>query len=163
VVDGSFGDNFYGLKRTVVVTSSASRPLRARDRYAALAFLVLVPYVQAKLEAVYERNATPFGAAQEAEEGNEEGDRVDRLKRLIGRLFLRYYPYAKAFVGTVVFAYQVCSLFFIASCIKAFANKVAYLYGLTRYYSPWLHLLRQEIKRLSLVDTVFATLCACWC
>lgn len=54
--DGSFSENFYGLKRVAADGS----PLRTSYRYRSLAMLVGFPYLKAKIDEFYERQADPM-------------------------------------------------------------------------------------------------------
>ncbi|KXS14545.1 hypothetical protein M427DRAFT_57459 [Gonapodya prolifera JEL478] len=133
--DGSFEENFYGLKRAP--TARKREKLSSRERWGSLATLIAVPYVRSKLQELYEQvggGAEMFGDEDEEEEARQTRGQSP-LKLLLRRGFRRAYPYVNALYGLALFVWQVL-----------------YMYGRTRYFSPWLYLLGVEIKRLDWRD-----------
>lgn len=167
--DASFAENFYGLKRRPALQQSAAeaegvpsraaalgvsvvaavtpRPgLSGRQKVAALFFLVLVPYLKAKLDAAYahltplpllnrpaELDHEPSGRSGRAgEEAEDAGGRWRAVREAVRAAFLRAYPTASALYEALFFVYALL-----------------YLYERTRFFTPLLHLLGQEVVRLS--------------
>lgn len=62
---------------------------------------------------------------------------TQRFKRLSRKAFRHSYPYINGIYNAAIFAYQI-----------------AYIYGKTAYYSPWLHFCRVAILRISDKDLV---------
>jgi peroxin-12 len=115
-----------------------------------------VPYIKAKLDQLHKRMAGPLSgwldinddddtntnAGDEAGEGaagaaRERPSWWRRATRVMRGLFVSGYPWASGVYEALFFVYQVL-----------------YLYDHTRYYTPFLHLQRQQVQRLSLEDTV---------
>ncbi|KAJ3327463.1 ubiquitin-protein ligase peroxin 12, partial [Gonapodya sp. JEL0774] len=129
--DGSFEENFYGLKRAP--TAAKRQGLSSRERWGSLVTLIAVPYVRSKLQELYES----VGGGAEMFEDDFEEEEARRSRNLspwqltLRRLFRRVYPYTGAVYGLTLFTWQIL-----------------YMHGRTRYYSPWLYLLGLEIKRI---------------
>ena len=130
-MDGTFGESFYGLKRALSRRSRGSDQIGNRDRLLALIVSVAVPFALAKLDDLYERLAggvEVVGGTEEPRSGPTAAAK---------RAFVAAYPAAHAAYHGIVLAYHFM-----------------YAFGKTRYYSPWLHLIGQEIKRVSRKDMV---------
>ncbi|MES1907732.1 MAG: hypothetical protein MHM6MM_000791 [Cercozoa sp. M6MM] len=160
--DGSFGENFYGLKR--VVTTGRNRRLRRRDRRLALMDLILLPYLRTKLEKWYQSLRDTVDV--EASSVSEELARVDaelahlvslatqhdeetvrtlkvrqrtlKLQRLINkclRLYVKVYP-----------------VLHLSWHLTKFLFYVAYLFDRSETFSLTLMLIGQKQQRLSVAD-----------
>ncbi|ELR14455.1 Peroxin 12 (Pex12), putative [Acanthamoeba castellanii str. Neff] len=176
--DASFSEHFYSLKRVRVAAPTTGAPdsgaspspatagsrLTDHDRRVSLLLLVGLPYVKAKLDQLHKRMAGPLSGWLETEgsdddegdDGDGEGDegtagedggrrarwwrRWRRVVRVARGLFVAGYPWASAVYEGLFFVYQVL-----------------YLYDHTRYYTPFLHLQRLQVQRLSLEDTIEMT------
>ncbi|KAI8981117.1 Pex12 amino terminal region-domain-containing protein [Pilobolus umbonatus] len=153
---GSFAENFYGLKRVSTshldgikfnspVNALSSPALTRSEINQSLFILVGLPYVKCRLDLLYQRisggqSASILGHNEEEEMENEElGDTNTSLKRRLmirlKRLFKRVYP-------TLNLLYYGSNLLY----------NIGYLFGKTRYYTPWLHLIKLQVKRMSMSD-----------
>ncbi|KAJ1915521.1 ubiquitin-protein ligase peroxin 12 [Tieghemiomyces parasiticus] len=142
----SFTENIYGLKRASTDSARTGRKLSGRDVTKSLVLLVVVPYLKAKLDLLYERHGGGGAAVAFlfSNRGRTPSDNADlaaapplaaRLRTWIREAFLASYPYLHA-------AYHLLPL----------GYSLAYLLGRTRYYSPWLHLMGLEIQRMTHED-----------
>lgn len=157
-VGGSFAENFYGLKRvstshldrvqfTSPINSQSSPALTRREITKSLLVLVGLPYVKSRLDLFYQKvsghgSASILGDNEQEELENEELEnpgtkRTRKLMIRLIRLFKRVYPILN-------FLYHGSNL----------AYNVAYLFGKTRYYTPWLHLVGLQVQRMSMNDYV---------
>ncbi|KAK4519843.1 uncharacterized protein ATC70_010086 [Mucor velutinosus] len=153
---GSFAENFYGLKRvstahlesikfTSPINSQSSPALTSREISKSLLVLVGLPYVKCRLDLLYQKvsggsASSILGDNEQLEMENEElaNPETSKKRKLVirlMRLFKKVYP-------IINFLYYGSNL----------AYNVAYLFGKTRYYTPWLHLLGLEVKRMSMND-----------
>lgn len=169
----SFAENFYGLRRRRrpgiatprAKTASSARStqqvmeaLRPVDIHVSLFTLVALPYLQAKLHDLWERE----GGGVDAEHGaglfgddeepgrrafvEQDATRTAKLRLLLKTCFRKGYPY----VGT---AWQLWLL----------SYNVRYLFDKTPFWRPWLRLLRMDIRRVGFNDYVSAKACPfCW-
>ncbi|KAI8984622.1 Pex12 amino terminal region-domain-containing protein [Mycotypha africana] len=151
---GSFAENFYGLKRVSTAhldhikfnsVNSQTPALSSKDVTKSLLVLVGIPYVKCRLDLLYQKvtggsASLILGDNEQEELENEElADPNTKATRKLAirlkRLFKKVYP-------IINFIYYGSNL----------AYNVAYLFGKTRYYTPWLHLLGLEVKRMSMND-----------
>lgn len=153
---GSFAENFYGLKRVSTahldsikfnspINARTSPALTTREISKSLLVLVGLPYVKCRLDLLYQKVSGGSAASilgdsereeMEAEElANPDTKPMRKLAIRLIRLFRKVYP-------IINFLYYGSNL----------AYNVAYLFGKTRYYTPWLHLLGLEVKRMSMND-----------
>ncbi|KAI7899435.1 Pex12 amino terminal region-domain-containing protein [Cokeromyces recurvatus] len=149
---GSFAENFYGLKRVSIkqidsiklashVKLQNSIPLSNREISQSLLVLVGLPYVKCRLDLLYQQisGRSILGDEQEEIENEQLNDptilKKQKMMIRLKRLFKRVYPILN-------FLYYGSNL----------AYNIAYLFGKTRYYTPWLHLLGLEVKRMSMHD-----------
>ncbi|ORX47406.1 hypothetical protein DM01DRAFT_1339037 [Hesseltinella vesiculosa] len=156
---GSFAENFYGLKRvsTAYLDSKGSQyalpagaasqgqtpALTPQEIRRSLLVLVGLPYVKCRLDLLYQQvsgDASVLGTNEQEEIEDEQlADPTtpvrQQLKIRLIKLFRRFYPY-------VNFAYYASGLVY----------NVLYLFNKTKYYSPWLHLIGVQIKRMSMAD-----------
>eukprot|EP00808_Paulinella_micropora_P008309 g60426.t1 len=94
--NASFAENFYGLKR-VVLLDGKEVPLREVDRRRALFFLVAVPYIREKLESTYEADL--------------ERQRDNLPPQSAGHAFLlSVYPYFHLVYEALQFGFQLAYL-----------------------------------------------------
>jgi peroxin-12 len=150
--DGSFSENFYGLKR-VPVNSEGKKtgPLKSHHRKWSLFFLVVVPYLKDKLDKLYK---TKFGygyeledirppspqqsSPQQQQQQSTLTHRQDvRMSHFLWNIFKVFYPIFNAFYEGLFFLYQVL-----------------YMYNYTIYYTPFLHMQRLVVKRIQMSDLV---------
>jgi len=159
--DGSFSESFYGLKRVRVqktslhhdVSTSSSTPstptpsisskpdittspITNRNRYLALFFLVIVPYIKSKLDELY-REKVPYYNFNILDRSRDDTEpppttRIGKLKRLLLKIFTITYPWLNAFYEGSFFVYQLL-----------------YLYDHTMFYTPFLHLEGVILQRLT--------------
>eukprot|EP01087_Luapelamoeba_hula_P022228 TRINITY_DN7916_c0_g1_i1.p1 TRINITY_DN7916_c0_g1~~TRINITY_DN7916_c0_g1_i1.p1 ORF type:complete len:388 (+),score=35.90 TRINITY_DN7916_c0_g1_i1:47-1210(+) len=165
--DASFSENFYGLKRVQTTAQvGKNRPIVQRDRILSLIFLVVVPYLKSKADQLYLRNSansglrslgllSPFSGAPivatatgtETTTDNDTNNTdtepeapptsLQRLRALLKRCFILGYPAFNSVYEGAFFLYQLM-----------------YLYDYTRYYTPFLHLQRLEVKRMTMEDMI---------
>lgn len=93
--DGSFSENFYGLKR-VIVTADGKKgpPLQRKQKLWSIFFLVIVPYFKTKLDKFYSNSVA-----------NDENR--SRAKTL----FYYVYPVVVAFYEGLFFLYQLLFMY----------------------------------------------------
>ncbi|KAK4644327.1 ubiquitin-protein ligase peroxin 12 [Podospora bellae-mahoneyi] len=146
---GSFTENFYGLKRERALTSEIPRAsthapqivrealaLRTKDVYKNLFVIVLIPYLKRKLDEAHEVDAPRalLGAAYNAPPSPSAP-----LKEKLGyyyKIFLRkIYP-------TINMTYHLSILAF----------SLGYLFDNTKYSSPFLWLIGTRIRRMGPAD-----------
>jgi hypothetical protein len=65
-IDGSFSENFYGLRRAPVTIDGKAPPPTRGQKQASLLFLVIVPYLKDKMDQYYARR---FGGGHEHDFG----------------------------------------------------------------------------------------------
>ncbi|KAL1935220.1 hypothetical protein VTP01DRAFT_4360 [Rhizomucor pusillus] len=151
----TFAENFYGLKRvptsqagkfTTPVNSQSHGPaLSQKDISKSLLVAVGLPYLKCRADLFYHQisggsSASIFGENErELQEAEELGDPEVHWRRKLAirfiQLFRKVYPFINALYHGSNLAYNI-----------------AYLFGKTRYYTPWLHLLGLELKRMSMND-----------
>ncbi|KAI8075307.1 Pex12 amino terminal region-domain-containing protein [Gongronella butleri] len=154
---GSFAENFYGLKRvsTSFLESKGSQyalpaggqgqtpGLTPREIRRSLLVLVGLPYIKCRADLLYQQvsgDASVLGTNEQEEQEDEQlADPAtpprQKLKIRLIKLFRRFYPY-------VNFMYHASGLVY----------NVLYLFNKSNYYSPWLHLIGVQIKRMSMAD-----------
>lgn len=120
--------------------------MTTREITKSLLVLVGLPYVKCRLDLFYQKvsggSASILGDNEQEELENEElaNPEIKPMRKLIIRLirlFKKVYP-------IINFLYHGSNM----------AYNVAYLFGKTRYYTPWLHLLGLQVKRMSMNDYV---------
>lgn len=124
--------------------------MTTREITKSLLVLVGLPYVKCRLDLLYQKvsggsASSILGDNEQLEMENEElASPETSIKRKLVirlmRLFKKVYP-------IINFLYYGSNL----------AYNVAYLFGKTKYYTPWLHLLGLEVKRMSMNDYVSYT------
>uniref|UniRef100_A0A3Q2XV62 Peroxisomal biogenesis factor 12 n=1 Tax=Hippocampus comes TaxID=109280 RepID=A0A3Q2XV62_HIPCM len=119
----SFSENFYGLKR---VSAGRGLPVGPRARRRSLLLLCLVPYLRAKLEAVFAR--------QREEEDFSIRLAQSRTQRLY-RAAVAAYPYVNSAWRAWIFCQQLL-----------------FVFGAVRAHNPLLWLARVRLARLSRRD-----------
>jgi len=147
--DASFAENFYGLKREKHVpgrkgpgaspTNNGNSSLENAQRRSSLFFLVVVPYLKSKLDALYsqlEGPVTPMGRLfARTDTGHNESARTSSAGTTFRRMFTRVYPFVHAAYEGSLFLYQLL-----------------YLLEYTPFYTPWLNIQRLRIRRLTRTD-----------
>eukprot|EP01130_Rhizamoeba_saxonica_P018822 TRINITY_DN9562_c0_g1_i1.p1 TRINITY_DN9562_c0_g1~~TRINITY_DN9562_c0_g1_i1.p1 ORF type:complete len:350 (+),score=38.45 TRINITY_DN9562_c0_g1_i1:126-1052(+) len=125
--DGSFAENFYGLKRSIVTRDGKNGPpLQRRNKLICLFFLVFIPYIRSKFDAMFiKKFRQRYGNTSEEEMS---------LKEI---LFKRIYPWIIAIYEGSFFVYQLL-----------------YMYQYTKYFTPFLHLQGLIVERISMHDMV---------
>eukprot|EP01122_Echinamoeba_exundans_P007236 TRINITY_DN2175_c0_g1_i1.p1 TRINITY_DN2175_c0_g1~~TRINITY_DN2175_c0_g1_i1.p1 ORF type:complete len:359 (+),score=52.42 TRINITY_DN2175_c0_g1_i1:69-1145(+) len=137
--DGSFSENFYGLRRAPVTVDGKAPPPTRAQKQASLFFLVIVPYLKDKLDQYYARR---FGGGHEHDFGYSAAYYVardqanqSRLWKFLLVLFKKFYPALSAIYEGIFFVYQLL-----------------YMYNHTVFYTPFLHLQGLTVKRVSAHD-----------
>jgi len=141
--DASFAENFYGLKRVKlhkVMKGEREQisftPISRRNRYGALLFLVVIPFIKSKLDDLYRQLFPTHQFLLLPTDRNDENvERRNMLLEISKRIFKTCYPFVNAFYEGSFFLYQLL-----------------YLYDRTEYFSPFLHLQGVTLKRLSLQE-----------
>lgn len=141
----SFSENFYGLKRQriqpVPGDGKDSFEMTGKDKLLSLFFLVVVPYLKQKLDKLYEvtsghSSLMEFGFTPPEDILPQNPESLGSFyHRFFKKLFLTVYPYMNALYEGLFFIYQLL-----------------YLYDKTNYYTPFHHLQRLAMKRLTLQD-----------
>ncbi|KAI9188363.1 ubiquitin-protein ligase peroxin 12 [Blastocladiella emersonii ATCC 22665] len=143
---GAFAESFYGLKRARTTKHNRSADLAPRDVRWSMAALVVLPYVKGKLDEAFREIKVESGAGlfDEEDSDSESDDGLDgsapvsateRRKLVARKWFLKLYPWINAAYGSAHVVYQIL-----------------YMFDLTRYYTPVLHLLGVEVTRLTPAD-----------
>jgi hypothetical protein len=122
--DGSFSENFYSLKRVIVTPDGKKAQLTRRHKLWCLFFLVVVPYLKTKLDKYYQANFA------NERRGSPEPTGTKKLFRMI-------YPFITVIYEGLFFLYQIL-----------------YMYEMTPYYTPLLHLQGIVVKKISFEDMV---------
>eukprot|EP01089_Gocevia_fonbrunei_P022447 TRINITY_DN9089_c0_g1_i1.p1 TRINITY_DN9089_c0_g1~~TRINITY_DN9089_c0_g1_i1.p1 ORF type:complete len:364 (-),score=43.42 TRINITY_DN9089_c0_g1_i1:46-1137(-) len=145
--DGSFSENFYGLKRVRVGTQKKDQtfPLSNSDRYWSLFFLVGLPYLKSKADQYYLQSTDqlhPWSVPASSEEGSSTEPPpaktfLRKTLELLKHLFKLGYPIFNAIYEGSLFIYQLL-----------------YLYDHIKYYTPWLHFLGLKVQRLATEDMI---------
>ncbi|KAK9916810.1 hypothetical protein WJX75_007322 [Coccomyxa subellipsoidea] len=156
----TFADTLYGLRRAPYAPNEPSRSLTPQQQNVTLLFLVGVPYVKAKLEALYNRHRRPTEgllgltvrrpvapestAAQQQSlldrgSGSRWRQRIAQVRAVALAAFMRLYPWLHMLQEGLSFSYQL-----------------AYLLQASPYFSPTLHILRQHVERASGQQLVLA-------
>lgn len=107
------------------------RRLTELDRYRALFFLVIVPYLKLKADAWYDAATDPT----EEHVLRDYENSLPWLHRVARRACISAYPYVHTCYEGAHLCYQV-----------------AYLFGRTHFFSPWLHVMTQRVRRLAMHD-----------
>ncbi|KAI7869889.1 Pex12 amino terminal region-domain-containing protein [Spinellus fusiger] len=152
---GSFAENFYGLKRVSTATMDSAPQFTLKEQKTplllphqvnkSLLMLVGVPYIKSRLDLLYQQlsggqSASLLGVNEQEEmEADELKSEATAPKRKLAirlkRLFRLLYPYLHFVYGGSHLVYQM-----------------AYLFGKSRYTTPWLHWAGLEMKRMSGAD-----------
>lgn len=141
LLDGSFSENMYGLRRTKLLQVD-SKQLSRSDKNWSLFFLIVVPYLKDKTDVWFNRNyarntsllrAGDIDMDEEVDESVQR--RKSRLKRVFDYIISAFYPLFNAFYEGLFFVYQLL-----------------YLYHHTPYYTPFLHMQNLVVSRLSQMD-----------
>ncbi|KAK7061450.1 ankyrin repeat protein nuc-2 [Favolaschia claudopus] len=142
--DASFSENFYGLKRrrrpfidaeraqAAVGGIPSGEKLRAQEITRSLLFLVGMPYLRAKAQDYYEELGG--GLSSEAYDLIDQS-RVQRDSGLWRRLFKTIYPWLNTSFELWLLVYNI-----------------AYLFGRTPFYRPWLSWIGTDLRRLGVED-----------
>lgn len=146
---GTFTENFYGLKRERAsgvkslsrVASAAPNALkrvtdlRTRDRIWAVAFLVGIPFIKAKLDQQWELHGVPDAVLARSH-------RQDRELPENASIQLRFNHYCKSVLKTIYPGLN--AVYFLSSLYY----NLAYMFGHSNYHSLSHALLRQRMRRL---------------
>ncbi|EEH44751.2 ubiquitin-protein ligase peroxin 12 [Paracoccidioides brasiliensis Pb18] len=157
---GSFTENFYSLKRErVLATKSGEIPraqlgaaapvretlkLRSSDIWKNLAVMVGIPYLKRKLDEGYDIHAAPHAALAASGGGPRYQPDADLPHNPTVRQRLMHYY--KWFLRNVYPSVNAAYYFAIL------AFNLAYLFGNTKYSSPFLWLIGTRIRRLGPAD-----------
>ncbi|EGG24647.1 RING zinc finger-containing protein [Cavenderia fasciculata] len=131
------GSNRHSSMMMMMMQSNNDQPVSNKQKRLAILYLVLIPYIKSKLDEWYKRESDPINMLGLNEDDVDEDDGSIRkpLKKSIRRLFVKVYPYINAFYEATFFLYQIL-----------------YLYEYTSYYTPFLHIQRIVLKRLTRQD-----------
>ncbi|ORZ33878.1 Pex12 amino terminal region-domain-containing protein [Catenaria anguillulae PL171] len=146
---GSFAETFYGLKRARSEKHNRSSDLTPQNVRQSLFALVVAPYLKSKLDEAYAELLTEQGGGflAEDDDDDEAGSDLDetldgsppsrtfRRQRWFKKMFVKVYPYVHLGYTSAHLAYQIL-----------------YMFGLSRYYTPYLHWMGVEVKRLTPTD-----------
>ncbi|KAJ6539036.1 cyclin-dependent protein kinase inhibitor [Mycena capillaripes] len=142
--NASFSENFYGLKRRrrpFIETERAKaavggippgESLRSEEIWRSLLFLVGVPYLRAKAHDYYEELG---GGLSSDVDGPTDHQRVAADSSLSRRIFKTVYPWLNTSFELWLL---VCN--------------IAYLFGQTPFYRPWLSWIGIDLRRLGVED-----------
>lgn len=174
-VDGSFSENFYGLKRvstssssrsssfstsSSLKTTSSSQKFTHSKRLKSLFFLVAVPYIKSKLDALYSARGSLSDVEQafnnelddenysDSQRNNQSllsntstatapTSRLQRFRNSLESILHKLYPSLN-----------------VAYYASQFIFQILFLLGRTPYFSPWLYLSGIKIQRLTQKDHV---------
>ncbi|XP_038058661.1 peroxisome assembly protein 12-like [Patiria miniata] len=111
----SFAENFYSLKRVPTVPAthphSTTQGLQAWQHLRSLLFLVLVPYLKLKLEALFER-------WRDEALDRPQWQQAEHLR--LRRVFMAVFPFIHMSWESTVFLYQLRYLFHKSDCHSPF-------------------------------------------
>lgn len=143
--DGSFSENFYGLKRCLTSVDGKSLPLKSSHKKWSLFFLVGVPYLKDKLDRYYKDkfgngpvDSDFFRLPPMPQDGDQDRPlRRNVIFRVLLAVFKVVWPIFNACYESLFFLYQLL-----------------YMYNYTTYYTPFLHWQGLTVKRLLMQDLV---------
>jgi peroxin-12 len=156
ISDGSFTENFYGLKRERTISSpplprttarvprkvSERTKLRTVDIYKSLFMLVGVPYLKAKLDDLYEIHSGGairfFSASPLPTEPLSTATRHQKVVFYMKRYFRIVNPYVNAGWYLAILGWHL-----------------RYLFGKTDHHNPLFKIMGMRMQRLGPHDTVF--------
>jgi len=194
--NASFAESFYQLRRNPVIESSGmdedgvlamrkSRqdarylPLLTSDIYKSMIGLILVPYLEAKLEEWWERNggaARAVGLQFQPDDfpGDSEVSTIAaREEKRLNEALVQVAPEnasQRAFIRLQLIRLAIATRAklmapsinrglltvypYFAAAVKlvTLAYQILYLYGKSRYYDPWTHLAGLEVRRMAFRD-----------
>ncbi|CEG73332.1 hypothetical protein RMATCC62417_08737 [Rhizopus microsporus] len=147
---GSFAENFYGLKRVsslstnnfVSPINSKASKLSSKDINRSLLVLVGLPYIKCRLDLLYQRVSGSSDIILDEQVEIENEELADSNTKASRKLLIRLKRLFKKIYPIVNFLYHISNL----------GYNIGYLFGKTKYYTPWLHLLGIEVKRMSMDD-----------
>ncbi|XP_018416965.1 PREDICTED: peroxisome assembly protein 12 [Nanorana parkeri] len=122
----SFSENFYGLKRVVMCSSSGARTLPRREYWKSLLLLVLVPYLRVKLDKLVNRLR---------EEADYSIQNPLSFRKRCYKAILASYPYIRL-------SWEGCFLFY----------QLRYILWNTQHHSPLLRLAGVQLAGLTIED-----------
>jgi len=121
----SFSENFYSMKR--IVNGTGQSPTNGMERFRSLFVLVVLPYIRAKLDKLFERLSLKF-RGRNKQNGESMSDRV-------ARTFLAVYPWIQTVLNMWTLALQL-----------------GYVLSRTSIHSPFLKFAGVHLERLSPED-----------
>eukprot|EP01125_Pyxidicula_operculata_P009241 TRINITY_DN3054_c1_g1_i5.p2 TRINITY_DN3054_c1_g1~~TRINITY_DN3054_c1_g1_i5.p2 ORF type:complete len:366 (+),score=63.15 TRINITY_DN3054_c1_g1_i5:39-1136(+) len=143
--DGSFAENFYGLKRAIVTsgTNDNPPPLRMKHKLSTLFFLVVLPYIKTKLDKLYTKldNEHNRAANNNNTNTNTTAQQRHKIVRILCSILYSVYPYLVASYEGSLFIYQLL-----------------YMYGYSIYYDPFLHIQGLHVTRQTSRDKLLLAL-----
>eukprot|EP01126_Amoeba_proteus_P019165 TRINITY_DN19808_c0_g1_i1.p1 TRINITY_DN19808_c0_g1~~TRINITY_DN19808_c0_g1_i1.p1 ORF type:complete len:337 (+),score=45.82 TRINITY_DN19808_c0_g1_i1:62-1072(+) len=111
--DGSFSENFYGLKREIVTKDGKKGPpIQRKHKLWSIFFLAVVPYIKTKLDTYYTNNGETRNQGQ---------------KSLLKVVFQSLYPYLAGVYESLIFIYQLLYMYNYSDYFSPFLH----LQGLT--------------------------------
>ncbi|KAG2171433.1 hypothetical protein INT43_009094, partial [Umbelopsis isabellina] len=152
----SFAENFYGLKRVATNTATtgqfvapanaqSSPKLSSKDINRSLMFLVGLPYIKCKLDLLYEQ-VSGGASASLLGENEQEIREIEILNNPSASVRTKAVVHLKRLFRKV---YPVINMLYYGSNL---CYNIGYLFGKTKYYTPWLRILGIEVKRMSMDD-----------
>jgi peroxin-12 len=158
LLGASFAENFYGLKR--VATQAAingqfiapasdqfNQKLSTKDINRSLLFLVGLPYIKCKLDLLYSQ-VSGGASASLLGENEQEARELEILSDSSASVRTKAVVHLKRIFRKV---YPVVNMLYYGSNL---CYNIGYLFGKTKYYTPWLRILGIEVKRMSMDDYV---------
>uniref|UniRef100_A0A6S8DRG3 Peroxisome assembly protein 12 n=1 Tax=Aplanochytrium stocchinoi TaxID=215587 RepID=A0A6S8DRG3_9STRA len=132
--EGTFADNFYGLKRERFVNNQ-QQPMRPQDKASTLFLVALLPYFTDKLVKFHAKITQENASFLQQHDEIENRNSALRLDTFLTLAFAKGFPYARALLDSYLLGFQLLFMF----------NK-------TRYYSPLLWMQGIIISRLTADD-----------
>ncbi|KAI9222653.1 Pex12 amino terminal region-domain-containing protein [Blastocladiella britannica] len=157
---GSFAESFYGFKRAHTVKRNRSTDLDAVSLRQSVLTLTVLPYLKEKLDHLFselqmEQGGGLFDDDDDDDDesvvlGNRDGDQVvEEEEEVDGSARTRHWERKQWFRKQLRRWYPTFNLAYTGSHVL---YQILYMFDLTPYYSPVLHLLGIEIKRTTMVD-----------
>lgn len=111
--------------------------------------MVGLPYIKCKLDLLYQRASGSSDIILDEQVEIENEELADSNTKASRKLLIRLKRLFKKIYPIVNFLYHISNL----------GYNIGYLFGKTKYYTPWLHLLGIEVKRMSMDDYVSKERC----
>lgn len=125
----------------------SSPKLSTRDINRSLLFLVGLPYIKCKLDLLYSK-LSGGASASLLGENEQEARELEILNDPSSTIGAKAVVHLKRVFRKV---YPVINMLYYGSNL---CYNIGYLFGKTKYYTPWLRILGIEVKRMSMDDYV---------